>query len=109
MESGARPLPPHNVFSTTAQALKGPDMNRQERATRLVRRIAVQDSSGERHTIEEWGDFMRQQWADGSWSEWARSGGRLRLGSRHVNPTDDEKVFELPDTGERLAVIAGAP
>lgn len=80
-------------------------MTRQERTTQLVRRFNVRDQSGATHTVEEWGDFMRFWLLEGRWTEWSRSGGRLRLGSRHVNPTDDPNVFELPDTGERLTAV----
>lgn len=79
---------------------------RQERDTRLVRRIAVLDTAGTRHTVVEWGDFLRVQSLDGQWSEWMRSGGRLRIGDEPVNPTDDPQVFELAATGERLTAVA---
>lgn len=80
-------------------------MSRQERTTQLVRKFKVRDTFGAVHTVEEWGDFVRLLTLDGQWTNWARNGGRLALGSRHVNPTDDPKVFELPDTGERLTAV----
>jgi len=66
----------------------------------------MQDEKGETHSIEEWGDFLRVQSWDGEWSEWMRSGGRLRLKGQHVNPTDDPQVFELAATGEKLTAVA---
>lgn len=80
-------------------------MTRQEKTTRLVRRIRVQDASGAPHTVEEWGDFMRVKFAEG-WSEWARSGGRLRMDGQHINPTDDKNVFEVAMTGEKLTTLS---
>jgi hypothetical protein len=80
-------------------------MSRQERTTQLVRRIPVTDSEGNSHTVMEWGDFIRVQAQDGLWSNWMRSGGRLKLKGEHVNPTDKEDVFEIASTGERLTVI----
>lgn len=79
---------------------------RQERTTRLARRLLVLDSKGALHTVEEWGDFVRVQYADDSWSEWGRAGGRLKMGRQHINPTDNEGVFEVAMTGEKLTVIS---
>ncbi len=80
-------------------------MTRQEKTTRLVRRIQVQDASGAPHTVEEFGDFMRVKFTEG-WSEWARSGGRLRMNGQHINPTDDKNVFEVAMTGEKLTTLS---
>ncbi len=80
-------------------------MTRQERTTRLVRRINVTDSAGQPHTVEEWGDFVRVRYVDGRWSEWTRGGGRLLLGKEHINPTDNDNVLEVAMTGEKLTVI----
>ncbi|EKD96594.1 MAG: hypothetical protein ACD_23C01388G0004 [uncultured bacterium] len=71
----------------------------------LVRRIAVLDSAGIQHTVQEWGDFMRFQFADNTWSEWSRSGGRLLRGREHINPTDSDNVLEVAMTGEKLTVV----
>lgn len=78
----------------------------QERTTRLVRHIRVRDTAGRDLVIEEWGDFMRVQTLDSGWSEWMRTGGRLKLNGKHVNPTDSPTVFELVETGERLTAVA---
>lgn len=80
-------------------------MSRQERKTRLVRRIAVQDSAGQEHTVDEWGDFMRIQTLDGTWSNWARAGGRLLRGREHINPTEDDNVLQVAMSGELLTVL----
>lgn len=80
-------------------------MTRQEKTTRLVGRIPVQDTSGELHTVEEWGDFVRVKFSEG-WSEWARSSGRLRMNGQHINPTDDKNVFEVAMTGEKLTTLS---
>ncbi|MFE1574301.1 hypothetical protein ACFIQG_21260 [Comamonas odontotermitis] len=60
------------------------------------------DSEGNSHTVLEYGDFMRIQSLEGTWSNWMRSGGRLKLNGEHVNPTEKEDVFEIASTGERL-------
>ena len=81
-------------------------MAQQERATRLVRRIPVTDSRGETRTVTEHGDFMRVRFHDGTWSEWGRSGGRLLMDGKPINPTDVEGVFEVALTREKLTVIS---
>jgi hypothetical protein len=82
-----------------------PKMPRQERTTRLVKRISVVDSSGAHGTIEGWGDFVRVQYTDGAWSDWQLGIVRLRLNGRPVNPTDDPDVFELAETMEKLTAV----
>lgn len=83
-------------------------MSRKETQTRLVRVIDVVDSSGQQRRIEERGVFMRVQYFDNSWSEWSRSTGRLVMGTEHINETDDENVFEVASTGERLTALPRA-
>lgn len=70
----------------------------------LLRRYRVVDSSGEAHTVQEWGDFVRVKFLEG-WSEWARSSGRLQMDGQHVNPTDAPNVFEVALTGEKLTEV----
>lgn len=79
---------------------------RQERKTLLTKRITVLDSKGETHTVEEWSDMTRAQFADNTWSEWVRSGGRLKMGKEHINETDDDAVLEVAMTSERLTVVS---
>lgn len=80
-------------------------MQRKETKTELVRRISVKDSSGNSHTVVEWGDFLRVI-VDGGWSPWMRNGGRLKLDNQPVNQTDDPNVFELVMTGEKLTAVS---
>lgn len=84
-------------------------MTRQEKTTRLVRRISVKDEAGRARSVEEWGDFMRVQFNEGTWSEWNRSGGRFKLGQQTVNPTDDKQGFTVPTTGEVLTIVSPTP
>jgi hypothetical protein len=78
---------------------------KQQRQTQLVRRLQVVDTSGNVHRVDEMGDFVRVQSLEGTWSNWARAGGRYLLNRQHVNPTDDPNTLELAMTGERLTVL----
>lgn len=77
-------------------------MTRQEKKSMLVTTIRVVDSSSTQHTVEEWGDFIRVRYMDGTWSDWTRAGGRLLRGREHINPTEDNNVFVVAMTGEKL-------
>ena len=86
-------------------------MSRQERKTDLVQRFRAKDASGHEHTIEEWGNFMRTQEYSGGWTSWMRvGGGKLKTADgQPVNETEDDSVFTLAATGEKLTVIAPPP
>lgn len=77
----------------------------QQRQTKLVRRLQVVDTSGNLHQVDEMGDFIRVQYEDETWSDWARSGGRYLLKQQRVNPTNDPNTLELAMTGERLTFV----
>lgn len=85
------------------------DMAKQERTTRLVRCIAVTDTAGAPHFIDEYGEFLRLQTRQGQWGDWTRTGGKLLVDGRQVNPTPNPNVFQLSDTEEFLTVIREAP
>lgn len=78
---------------------------KQERKTQLVRQLQVVDASGNVHRVDEMGDFVRMQTLEGTWSNWARAGGRYLLNRQHVNPTDDPNTLQIAMTGELLTVL----
>lgn len=64
-------------------------MGRIERKTELTARIAAATSDGERATISEHTDFIREQLHDQSWTPWLPSTKRYKWGAIAVNPRED--------------------
>jgi hypothetical protein len=76
-------------------------MSSKQGTREITDRIIVVDAAGRCRTVQEVSDLVRQQYLDGSWSNWMVTTRRYFCDGEQVNRNSDSE-FEFPASGERL-------
>jgi hypothetical protein len=73
----------------------------QQRKTERYGAVPMRDDTGREYPVTSEADFMREQFQDGTWSEWMRTRVRFKIGGEPVNRLDDG-WFEIASSRTRI-------